>query len=373
MINLGEIPPHLKSQIDEMSSILSPYTKRAYFVGGFVRDLYLQNPIKDIDIEVYDVASDDFDVLMQSIGALGVGKSFFVYKYKDLDIALPRVERKISQGHSGFEVKLTQDEKEASKRRDFSMNSIMVNIFTHDIHDFWGGVECIEKKLIKHIDEQAFREDSLRVLRAVQFAARFDFSIDKKTLHVMQNIDLNDLSKNRIFWEFEKLFKAKYLHVGLYYLYELGLFEKIFSLHVSLEQVEKIAKELEDAHFEEELREYYLIYIVCGVLGVGYEAVLKHLEVPNRYYTIFKYQPFFSSLLSENELLHVAMHMPIKKWLGNYRDGIKEMAKKLNIYEEIYTGGIDIQDVIKDGYQKEEIKKEYTRRVLKTILSYKES
>jgi tRNA nucleotidyltransferase (CCA-adding enzyme) len=366
MKHLGGFPPYLLPEIKEIINLLSPHTKRAYFVGGCVRDLLLKNKIKDIDIEVYDIAPETFDSLMQSVGALGVGKSFFVYKYKNIDLAMPRIEQKNGTGHKAFEVSLIQDEKIASKRRDFSMNALMQNIFDGEFLDFWGGVSDIHKKLIRLIDVAAFREDSLRVLRAVGFASRFDFQIEEKTLAVMRKMDLSDLSKTRVFWELQKFFFAKHLHIGLRYFYELGLFEKIFSLHVNSFDVANAVLELEDIYKEKELDEYYFLYITSGILCLNIKELLGKLEVPNSYHQIFRYQPFIKNP-TDKELLEIAMHIPIKRWLGNYQKGIKERAVKLGVFESIYTGGVDIQDVIKEGFEKEDIKKEYERRVLESI------
>ena len=188
---------------------------------------------------------------------LGVGKSFFVYKLDDMDLALPRVERKVGVGHKAFEVEITDDEKVASKRRDFTMNAMMINIFSGELLDFWNGQKSIEKKQISLIYEKAFKEDSLRVLRAVQFSARFGFEIEDKTLKVMQDIDLSDLTKPRILWEFEKLFKAEHLELGFVYMYRLNLFEKLFTCKLNSKDVDKVTKELKEAIFVEELRPYY--------------------------------------------------------------------------------------------------------------------
>ncbi|MBE0492227.1 MAG: CCA tRNA nucleotidyltransferase [Sulfurospirillum sp.] len=366
MIFIRDFPPHLQQQIDAVITFLSPYTKRAYFVGGCVRDLLLGCDVIDIDIEVYDIDPQTFDMLMCKFGALGVGKSFFVYKFQDIDLSLPRLEQKNGVGHSAFSVRISQDEKEASKRRDFAMNALMLNIFNGVALDFWGGESDIKKKCIKLIDEQAFREDSLRVLRAVQFAARFDFSIDAHTLLVMQSIDISDLSMTRIFWELEKFFKAKFLHVGLLYFYKLGMFERIFGLHVSPEAFEKIIQELTDVDFEEEFKEYYLLFIICGVLGVHVKSILQKLQAPKRYFNTFKYQPFIPNP-SQQELYTIAIQMPIKQWLGNYKKPIKQEAKNLDIFDVKYTGGVSVHDVIVDGFEKEAIAKEYARRVLETI------
>jgi len=127
-----------------LKKYLLKYTKRAYLVGGAVRDICLNNSIKDLDIEVYDIKPAKFDKIF---------------------------------GHRAFDVQITFDEKEASKRRDFTMNALMLNIFNTGLLDFWGGKTDIENKIIKIVDAKSFKEDSLRVFRAVQFSARFEQSI----------------------------------------------------------------------------------------------------------------------------------------------------------------------------------------------------
>jgi len=366
---LEKFPHKEQSQIKHIENLLAPYTKRAYLVGGCVRDVLLGNDIKDLDIEVYDINPEDFEDIMRRIGALGVGKSFFVYKLGDIDLSLPRTEKKVGVGHKAFEVELTNDEKIASKRRDFTMNAMMINIFDGMLFDFWEGGKSLSSKKISLIDESTFREDSLRVLRAVQFSARFDFKIDESTLKIMNDISLDDLSKTRIFWEFEKLFKADYLSLGFVYMYRLDLFEKIFTCKINDDENFEIIDELKSAvnGFDTRLREYYFIYIVANMLELDPRMMLKKIEAPNRYIHTFKNQPYFAKLPSDKELAIVAIYLPIKDWLGNYKKDIVERAKKLGIYEDVYTRGVDVQDVIKDGFIKHNIKIEYKRRVLEKI------
>lgn len=88
-----------------IAEFLKPYTKRAYLVGGSVRDLFLGLKICDYDIELYDIKPKDFEKIMQKLGAQGFGKSFFVYKFKNYDLALARTENKISHGHKGLKFK----------------------------------------------------------------------------------------------------------------------------------------------------------------------------------------------------------------------------------------------------------------------------
>ncbi len=357
----------LQKHINKIVNLLSSYTKRAYLVGGCVRDLLLHNKIKDLDIEVYDINPDEFDKLMKKCGALGVGKSFFVYKLGDIDLALPRVEKKVGVGHKAFEVEITDDEKVASKRRDFTMNALMLNIFSGELLDFWNGQKSIEKKQISLIDEKAFTEDSLRVLRAVQFSARFGFEIEDKTLKVMQDIDLSDLTKPRILWEFEKLFKAEHLELGFVYMYRLNLFEKLFTCKLNYQDVDKVTKELKEAIFVEELRPYYFLYIVANICGFNPYTWAKKIETPNHYLRVFKNQPFFKNEISDKELFVLAIDMPICEWLGNYKKGIIKRAKDLGIYDDVFSGGVSIAKVIEDGFVKEDIKIEYRKRVMEKI------
>lgn len=365
---LNAIEPRFNTQILNAISFLRPFTKRAYLVGGSVRDLCLGQALHDVDIEVYDIEPLAFDVLMKKMGAIGVGKSFFVYKLGDIDFSLPRVERKVGQGHTGFAVQVCQDEKTASSRRDFTMNAMMVNIFNGELLDFWGGMESLKAKKIALIDEKSFSEDSLRVLRAIQFSARLGFKIEEKTLEVMREISFEDLSKPRILWEFEKLFRADFLHFGLFYMYRLGVFEKCFTCKAQ-ERFFEVARELAryKKNFEEALRPYYFFYIVANRLHVKPLSWFQMLDAPNHYLSTFKNQPFFEGEVSDEMLLHVALTLPLKSWLGNYKEGIKERAKALGVYESIFTGGVDVQEVIKDGFEKEAIGLELKRRRMQKI------
>ena len=368
MNSLCAIPAHFASQIDHACELLAPYTKRAYLVGGSVRDLSLGYALHDLDIEVYDIAPESFDALMKGIGAVGVGKSFFVYKLGDIDFALPRIERKSGVGHNAFEIEVCNDEKEASKRRDFTINSMMLNIFSHELLDFWGGKASIAKKELAIIEEERFREDSLRVLRAVQFSARLGFKIESNSLEVMRTIAIDDLSKHRILWEFEKLFKAEKLHFGLFYLYQLGLFETCFHQRVPNRFI-SIARELirSKQNFEEALRPYYFVYIVANRLGGDPLRWLQCLDAPNHYLKALKNQPFFEEEVSDETLLMTSLEMPLSLWLGNYKKGIKERAMKLGVWDKPFDGGVSVHSVMKDGFEGKRIGEELRRRRIEKL------
>lgn len=374
MQSLSALPKHFCNQIENAKTLLAPYTKRAYLVGGSVRDMCLDMPVHDIDIEVYDISPERFEALMCESGAVGVGKSFFVYKLGNIDFSLPRIERKSGVGHAAFDVEVCNDEKEASKRRDFSMNAMMLNIFNEALLDFWGGIKSISQKRIALIDEVRFKEDSLRVLRAIQFSARLGFKIESKTLEVMQGICLDDLSRPRILWEFEKLFHAPFLHYGLFYMYTLNIFEKCFTCNAP-KRFLSIAKELirSKSNFQKTLQAYYFFYIVANRLGVNPYAWFKRLDAPNHYLTTFKNQPFFDGEMSDEELYHVSLDMPISLWLGHYREGIEQRAKVLGVWDEAFNGGISVQEVIHDGFTHKAIGLELRRRKIEKIKQLREA
>lgn len=369
------LPKNLKDELHFLKKFFSPYTSRIYLVGGAVRDLirkrYLNEKIDivDLDLEVYGVEPKDFEKLMKDLNAKGVGKSFFVYKYKEnIDISLPRVESKIGVGHKGFKVDLAKDEKEASLRRDFKMNALMLNIYSGKILDFWGGIEDIFNKKISIIDEEKFKEDSLRVLRAMQFSARFGYKIDKKSCEIMREIELNDLSKERIFWEFEKMFKAKFLHFGLYYLISLDIDKKIFNLKLNRIFYKSAFEYIKNRDFfEKHIYKFYFLYILSKNLHKKYNYFLDILQTPNEYYKIFKKQKFLPKNRTDRFLVALSMLYPLKNWLGNYKVDVKKRAKKFDVWDKSFDGGIFAKDLLKEGFSGKELGIELKRRRLEKI------
>lgn len=200
----------------------------AYFVGGYVRDKLMNRENKDIDIEIHNLSQQKFETILDTLGErLEFGKSFGIYNIKGftIDIALPRTERPTGNGHRDFDVKVEPfiGTYEAAIRRDFTINALMEDVLTGEIIDHFGGQRDIENKKIAHVCDKTFIEDPLRVLRAAQFAARFGFSIDNKTMDLCRTIDLSSLSKERIMGEMEKaLLKAESPSVFFEILSEMG-------------------------------------------------------------------------------------------------------------------------------------------------------
>ncbi|NJD04896.1 MAG: HD domain-containing protein [Methylococcaceae bacterium] len=223
---------------DLLPIVLAPMVERLLaagatpiLVGGAVRDRMLGRESKDLDIEVYGLSVDALAGVLAPLGSVhAVGKCFGVLKLRldgyELDISLPRRDRKVGQGHRGFEVDYdpAMTYVEAASRRDFTINSMGVNLATCELLDPWGGEADLKAGVLRHISD-AFSEDPLRVLRACQFAARFGFSIAPETVFLCRSLEteLPSLSSERVWGEFRKLLlKAEHPSVGLRALQETG-------------------------------------------------------------------------------------------------------------------------------------------------------
>lgn len=209
---------HIPHSVKLIASELQSINAKPIIVGGFVRDSLMKRlKSKDIDIEVYGI--EDIELLRKSLEKLApvyeVGKSFGVLKMSfmdyELDISLPRLESKTGSGHRGFSVKTHADIsfKQASSRRDFTMNAIGYDVEEQRYLDPHQGQKDIENRLIRIVNKESFVEDPLRILRAIQFSARLDFTLEKETLSLCQKMVadkmLDELPKERIFEEIKKL------------------------------------------------------------------------------------------------------------------------------------------------------------------------
>ncbi len=205
---------------------------RALVVGGWVRDRVMDRTSKDLDLEIYGVPADRLKVVLGAFGNVNtVGESFTVYKVAGVDVSLPRRESRTGRGHRGFEVVGDPNLSftEAARRRDFTVNAIAWDPLTAEYIDPFNGRDDIQAKLLRAVDLTTFGEDSLRVLRAVQFAARFEFALDPPTRDLCREIALDDLPSERIWMELEKLLlQAPRPSTGLTLALDLGVISRLF-------------------------------------------------------------------------------------------------------------------------------------------------
>lgn len=196
-------------KVKKIAEVIHENGGETYFVGGFVRDRLLGKESKDIDIEIHGLTVQELEKVLSSFGKVEhIGAQFGILMIRglDIDFCLPRKETKTGDKHTDFDVEVDPyiGTLLASKRRDFTINSIMENVLTGEIIDHFDGRSDLQKGLIRMVVEQTFQEDSLRVLRACQFASRFNFEIEEDTLALCQKLSFSHLSKERIQEEFKK-------------------------------------------------------------------------------------------------------------------------------------------------------------------------
>ncbi|MBD3788918.1 MAG: CCA tRNA nucleotidyltransferase [Campylobacterales bacterium] len=367
----AKTPIQTVQQIQKITEYLKDhYHGKCYVVGGAVRDRLLGRECQDYDIECFGVSPQIFEKAMHELGAQGVGKSFFVYKLGGVDISLPRSEKKIGVGHRGFEVMLASDEKEASRRRDFTINALMYDIENKQILDFWNGLKHLDQKILAVVDEKTFSDDSLRVLRAMQFASRLGFKVEKKSCRLCQNISLHDLSKERVFLEFEKMFKSPFLHYGLYYFSALGIAEKLLNIKIDRKDFFTLSRELTRAEdvFVEELRPYYFLFIAKKYLRLSPEILVEKLGLPKIYLKKVGQPSLPSQEQIDNRLiLHLALKEGIICYLGNYDPKVVSFAKKLGVWDTPFKPNVTANVLMAEGFSGKALGEELGKRIEKEI------
>ncbi len=176
---------------EELAAILAntPELRQSYLVGGCVRDWLLQKANKDFDVEAFGLSYEDLVGALSRWGRTDlVGRCFGVAKLtvasgETFDFSIPRRDSKVAPGHKGFEVTFDPDitPREAAARRDFTINALMFDPRRGEVLDFFNGQEDLQRRILRHTSA-AFTEDPLRVLRGMQFAARFDLEAAPETV-----------------------------------------------------------------------------------------------------------------------------------------------------------------------------------------------
>lgn len=227
MTPLDSLTGPLRAACETIATSVAGAGGRALMVGGAVRDWLLGLPVKDVDIEVFGLPADALRrALRPHFQVFEVGASFGVFKLRglDVDVSLPRRESKLGRGHKGFAIEgdPSMTVAEAAARRDFTVNSIYWDIAAGQLIDPFGGVADLQAGILRHTGPQ-FGEDPLRVLRAMQFIARFGLRAAPETVEVCRAMTMEDLPAERLFEEWRKLIlKGRDMRGGLEFLRESG-------------------------------------------------------------------------------------------------------------------------------------------------------
>lgn len=209
-------------------------------MGGSVRDHLLGRRPKDMDIEVHGLPLDDLQATLSGRGPLNaVGKSFGVFKLKlggeELDISLPQ-PRRDANNTAGMKGDPHMGLTAALRRRDLTINAMAYDPLQEELADPFNGRADLAAGILREVDVQTFAEDPLRVLRVVQFAARFGFAATAQLTELCRSLPLANLPGERIFVELEKLFlKSKQPGIGLRTSQQAAVFSRLFDAHCALD------------------------------------------------------------------------------------------------------------------------------------------
>ncbi len=368
---------------------------RAIVVGGSVRDYFLKLPIKDYDIEVFGLDSiDELEEILREYGKVSlVGKSFgvlkFTYMGETYDFSCPRVERKISKGHRGFSVTCLKDAsfKEASLRRDFTINGMGFDIEKREFLDPFSGKIDMQNRLLRHINSHSFIEDPLRVYRAIEFSARFNYRVSQATFKLCKEMVrdnlLDELPKERVYIEFQKLLlKAKKPSIGFNLMEDLGVLKYFPELKLNkntLQTVDIMAK----YRVGDSRRDLTRIFaILCSNLELEsaksflYRLTNEHKFI-NSILLFIKYHNLLDKFYSrklDRDIRKLSTKIDIKEFilvervinldrLSNKIEWLEKRAKELNIYDTPLKPLLRGRDLIELGLKPSE---EF-RRLLKVV------
>lgn len=226
-MDLNIANPALEQAFRRVVALLTGQGGRVYVVGGAVRDALMGVPASDLDLEVFGLQPQVVRALLERSFEIDVvGAAFGVIKIKHhrLDISLPRRESKAGLGHKAFDVLSDpfMSVEEGASRRDFTINAILLDASTGELVDSYHGARDLQQRVLRHTSAK-FSEDPLRVLRAMQFAARFDFSVAPETVEICRAIEPEDLPRERVFEEWRKLIvRGRRPSSGLTFLRDCG-------------------------------------------------------------------------------------------------------------------------------------------------------
>lgn len=319
------------------------YNAKLIIVGGAVRDHFLNNSIKDYDIEVYGLDEiKDLENILKEYGTVNiVGKSFGVLKFnfenEEYDFSFPRLENKVSKGHRGFDVICdgNLDFKEASRRRDFTINAMGYSISTKEFLDPFNGRDDIKNKLLRVVDAKSFIEDPLRVYRAIQFSARFEYRLSNESeilcKQMVQDNMLDELPKERVYQELVKmLLKSKRPSIGFHLMNRLNIknnFNLKYIDRASTSNIKILLATLCIGLDEEESKKLLYTLIDNHNLILSILKLLRFYNKPHHLYTDLD----IKNLATKIDISELVTLIKVDK--NNYEIGEKLLskAKKLNV------------------------------------------
>lgn len=273
-----------------ISALAAERQVQAYAIGGFVRDIFLNRPSKDIDIVVVGNGIDFAEAVAQKLCVkLAVFKSFgtAMLKYQDVEVEFVGARKESYRAQSRKPIVENGTLEDDQQRRDFTINALAINLSPNhfgELIDPFGGIADLEHKLIRTPlnPEETFSDDPLRMMRAIRFAAQLNFTIDEV---VVQAIKLNKeriqiVSQERITDELNKMILSPLPSIGFNYLMDTGLLKIIFPQMANLYGVEYVNGRGHKDNFYHTLQVLDNISATTNDLWLRWSAILHDIAKP---------------------------------------------------------------------------------------------
>lgn len=282
---------HLNNPIFEILAETARDTSiSAYVIGGYVRDLFLHRPSKDIDVVVHGNGIDFAEKVGSKLNAkVAVFKNFgtAMIKYKDLDIEFVGARKESYRAESRKPIVEDGTLEDDQLRRDFTINALAVSLNEKDfgvISDPFDGIADLNNKLIRTPLDPVitFSDDPLRMMRAIRFASQLDFKIDISALAAIesQRERIKIISKERITEELNKIILSPIPSVGFNYLFDTGLLHLIFPQMTNLFGVENRDGKGHKDNFYHTLQVLDNIALYTTDLWLRWAAILHDIAKP---------------------------------------------------------------------------------------------
>lgn len=324
----------------------------AYFAGGCVRDMLLKRPCKDFDVATSATPEEIFQLFDHclEVGAL-FGVVHIVINKKNYEVATFRSESGYSDGRHPDHVERSTPEKDA-ERRDFTINGMFYDPSEKRVLDFVGGKEDLDRKTIRAIGNpnERFKEDRLRLLRAVRFSTALNFEIEPKTYAAIKSESQNlfpSVSPERIYEELTKMSKGLNFSKGILSLADAGLLKEIFPGldRESIDQGAKWIHKIEGPH--PAALSLALLMLECDLdkMKEWLGAFFVKKADKKRILVLGEFIDALENKLSKQELAHLFAYQESQECLQTlfvaYPEKVKEL---LSVQEELQSHITRIRD-----------------------------
>lgn len=282
---------HLQHPVFKVISALAAERQvQAYAIGGFVRDIFLNRPSKDIDIVVVGNGIDFAEAVAKKLNVkLAVFKSFgtAMLKYQDVEVEFVGARKESYRAQSRKPIVENGTLEDDQQRRDFTINALAINLHPNnfgELIDPFGGITDLEHKLIRTPlnPEETFSDDPLRMMRAIRFASQLNFTIDEVAVEAIKinKERINIVSQERITDELNKIILSPLPSIGFKYLMDTGLLKIIFPQMANLYGVEYVNGRGHKDNFYHTLQVLDNISATTNDLWLRWSAILHDIAKP---------------------------------------------------------------------------------------------